>query len=104
MILILALRISISNATLKFPRTNVSIHCANKRVERFMKGFHQTPAAISIYQLTYMRVFGFQVCIKVIKRLTKKFNTTAETCVPGAVPGIGLMLIASVLCSKKLPV
>ena len=33
--------------------------------------------------------------------LTKKYDTSAESQVPGAVPGVGLMLIASVLCSKN---
>ena len=48
-----------------------------------------------------MGVFGFQF-VKVgspTERLTKKYDTSAEGQVPGAVPGVGLMLIASVFCS-----
>ena len=30
--------------------------------------------------------------------LANKYDTSSESCVPGAVPGVGFMLIASVLC------
>ena len=30
--------------------------------------------------------------------LTKKYDTSPKSSVPGAVPGVGFMLIASVLC------
>ena len=32
-----------------------------------------------------------------MERLTEKYDTSAESLVPGAVPGVGLMLIAAVL-------
>ena len=48
-----------------------------------------------------MQVFGFQ-SVKIgspKEKLTKKYDTSAESKVPGAVPGVGLMLIASVIYS-----
>ena len=51
---------------------------------------------VYVYLLTYKRVFGFQF-IKVgspTKGLTKKYDTPAESLVPGAVPEVGLILIA----------
>ena len=56
-----------------------------------------------LYRLTYIWVFGFSfVKVGVLtERLTKKYDTSNESWVPGAVPGVGLMLIRAVWFNTK---